>query len=248
MECREIREKIFEYIEHNLSQKEVFEFEEHMQNCKDCQEEYEQREKIMIRLKNLKDVEPPKNLKNKIMENVIKEQSKRKIVNFKRYSLIAASFLIFIVGYIFNNKSLNINTTNEVQEPIQNNISRSLEPVPFNEEETQMFNEEINLPYIYEKNITLEDDFRFFEHYITIKENQKCNLEFKNNSDNNILIYIENIDGEKISNDYELKTKNEHISINLNSIDEKIKEGVYVINIKSESKNNIEAYFKAEIN
>ncbi|WP_250277865.1 anti-sigma factor family protein [[Clostridium] colinum] len=264
MDCREVCDKIYEYIEHQLSQKEIIEFEEHMKNCKHCQEEYYDLEKIIVRLKNIKDVEPPKDLKYKILDNIKKEnKNKSKIVYWKRYSYAAVTISMLFGGmYMLKN----INNT-----PIKNDIytatktSRSITntetiieennhiPNVANEDninENAIFNNSRSIDnsenkYLYDKFIKKENNINIFKHDIALNKNEVCNIYFENKSDKSINLYVEDIDGNKVSEDT-IINGNSSDNIEFFILDENIEQNVYTVTIDGNGK-EIEGYFKIEI-
>lgn len=104
MDCEIIRDLFSEYIENQLDEENLKLFEKHMEECQECRNEFYKFEKMLIRIKAIKDIEPPKELKNKIMNKVISEENKKlnaKIINFRKYLSIASVFIIFVCGFIY---------------------------------------------------------------------------------------------------------------------------------------------------
>ena len=347
MNCREVCNKMFDYIEHQLSQQEIKEFEEHMKDCKNCQDEYYKLEKLIVKLKNIKDIEPPNNLKYKILENIkseIKEQNKKSnIIYFKKYSYIAATMILFVGGFytlkaienspvkndIYNVTVIdNYSTTESESNIIEKNTETTTENINetttiiekeiktskknieitteittiqetenkletntiINEEELSTINQNnnsdininenkdidtakanlqdatpdlkikeaeifnnsrilqpnINNNFYYEKTITKDTNMEIFKYDIALYKNQTCNVYFENNSEQKAYIYIENIDGKKVSQDTIVEKKSNN-SMEFYMTEEEIEQDVYTINIKAEDKNFIDGYLKIEI-
>lgn len=345
MNCREVCNKMFDYIEHQLSQQELKNFEEHMKDCKNCQDEYYKLEKLIVKLKNVKDIEPPNNLKYKILENIkneVKDKNKKSnIIYFKKYSYVAATMILFLGGFyilkaienspikndIYNaTKIVDYSTTESKNNIIEKNIEVTTENITETttiiEKETKINNRNIEKPaetttivkeqtkqkidnkevvtqedltiaennskedininnntaraslqedtpdlkikeveifnnsrvlqanegsnFYYEKTITKDTNMEIFKYDIALYKNQTCNVYFENNSEQNAYIYIENIDGKKVSQDTIVEKKSNN-SMEFYMTEEKIEQDVYTINIKAEDKNFIDGYLKIEI-
>ncbi|MDE6181618.1 MAG: zf-HC2 domain-containing protein, partial [Eubacteriales bacterium] len=63
MDCEIIRDLFSEYIENQLDEENLKLFEKHMEECQECRNEFYKFEKMLIRIKAIKDIEPPKELK-----------------------------------------------------------------------------------------------------------------------------------------------------------------------------------------
>lgn len=127
MDCEKIRDLFSEYIEHQLEEEDIALFEKHMEKCQQCRNEFYKFEKMIIRLKAIKDIEPPKELKDKIMKKVVSEENKKlnaKIINFRKHASVAAAVLILIVGIIYYQNSLikspDLNVHNTDNEMVDN--------------------------------------------------------------------------------------------------------------------------------
>ncbi|MFI3230815.1 MAG: zf-HC2 domain-containing protein [bacterium] len=105
LKCEEVLDKMSDYIDNYLPENEKIEFENHMKTCKACEKEFDDLEKIILKLKHIEDLEPPEYLKDSIMMRIKQEEktSKNNIIVFKRYSSLVATLLVFVVGgYIVN--------------------------------------------------------------------------------------------------------------------------------------------------
>lgn len=330
MNCREICSKMFDYIEHQLSQQEIKDFEEHMKDCKNCQNEYYKLEKLTVKLKNIKDIQPPNNLKYKILENIkneAKQQKKKsKIAYFKKYSYVAATMIVFLGGFymlkalenspvkndIYSVNSVNNYTTSQTtiniqdvteattevitqdlklkednkkntrqatieniqkqtenttiveskteivskartqQEPSQFSNTENLQPALIEPNEVEIFNNSRSLNanigdnHLYEKTITKDNNIQIFKYDIPLYKNQICNVYFENSSQQDVHLYVENIDGEKVSQDT-LVEKSSNNSMQFYMAEEELEQDVYTINVKAADKNFLEGYLKIEI-
>ena len=321
---------MFDYIEHQLSQQEIKDFEEHMKDCKNCQNEYYKLEKLTVKLKNIKDIQPPNNLKYKILENIkneAKQQKKKsKIAYFKKYSYVAATMIVFLGGFymlkalenspvkndIYSVNSVNNYTTSQTtiniqdvteattevitqdlklkednkkntrqatieniqkqtenttiveskteivskartqQEPSQFSNTENLQPALIEPNEVEIFNNSRSLNanigdnHLYEKTITKDNNIQIFKYDIPLYKNQICNVYFENSSQQDVHLYVENIDGEKVSQDT-LVEKSSNNSMQFYMAEEELEQDVYTINVKAADKNFLEGYLKIEI-
>ena len=329
MDCKEVCEKMFDYIEHQLSQEETKQFEEHMKECKYCQNEYYSLEKLIVKLKNIEDIEPSSDLKYKILDNIKKEQKQKpKILYFKKYSYVAATIAIFIGGFyiltaIENNpikselynenniekyiQSNNENSTlenvqtfgqstsediKEVQKSITNKIDEqsnsddTIREESYNQEQTSLYSEStvqtttntenISTPrvtsqesdsqnesiqpfnssrmlqknidnnYLYEKTLDENINLQLFKHDILLYKNQVCKVYFENKSNEDIILYVEDIDGNKVSKDT-IVEKNSNNIMEFYIVDEDLEQGIYTVNVETLNKNIITGYLKVEV-
>ena len=324
MDCKEVCEKMSDYIEYQLSEEETKQFEEHMKECKHCQDEYYNLEKLIVKLKNIKDIEPPSDLKYKILDSIKKEQKQKpKILYFKKYSYVAATIAIFIGGFYIltaienspikselynenniekytqtnseNNSLKNVETfeqsTSENITEVQKNITNSTindnlkqesyiqeqinvytenttqtitdtqniatprvanqEPdlqneniQPFNN--SRMLQQDVNNNYLYEKTLDQESDLQLFKHDILLYKNQVCSVYFENTSNEDVILYVEDIDGNKVSQDT-IVEKNSNNIMEFYILDENLEQGIYTINVKALDKNIITGYLKVEV-
>lgn len=311
MNCNDVCEKMYDYIENQLSQQDLKAFEEHMKNCTYCQQQYEQTEKLLIKLKNIKDIEPPKHLKYKILENIKKEQNPKKIIYFKKYSYVAATIAIFICSFYTlkyienytqkatlytnnqNNQNNQINqqktkiieqpleqqpetqsqtqpniqsdtqsntkiqvednqTTNQqIEQSTQQSIQQSIQQQDLqsqpkiarsidNEKKAQTFNQQIldneSNDYFYTKNITKDDKTKIFKHDIALYKNYICNVYFENNDNQDIILYVEDINGNKVSPDT-LILKNDKGNMQFYMTDENFEQDVFTIVLETKGEN-----------
>lgn len=109
MDCSDVRDLFSDYIENQLNEEDLIIFEKHMEQCSKCRDEFYKFEKMIIRLKSIKDIDPPKDLSSKIMNKIISEENKKlnaKIINFRKFSSIAAAFIIIIFGGVYYQNNL----------------------------------------------------------------------------------------------------------------------------------------------
>lgn len=119
MNCDEVRNLIFSYIDNEADEDEKLLIEEHIENCDECKKELEEYRKIIKALNDLPDEEPPagycKRLHEKLLNSkvtVFKDESvigsntpkrrKSKYGWVKYASLAAAVVLVFTVAAINN--------------------------------------------------------------------------------------------------------------------------------------------------
>ncbi len=115
MNCDEVRNLIFSYIDNEADEDEKLLIEEHIENCDECKKELEEYRKIIKALNDLPDEEPPagycKRLHEKLLNSkvtVFKDESvigsntpkrrKSKYGWVKYASLAAAVVLVFTVA------------------------------------------------------------------------------------------------------------------------------------------------------
>ncbi|MFR4987063.1 MAG: zf-HC2 domain-containing protein [Lachnospirales bacterium] len=300
MDCGKVCNKMYDYIEHQLPQAEIIEFEEHMKGCKQCQDEYYKLEKIIVKLKNIKDIEPPSNLKYKILDSIKSEEKehskKAKIIYFKKYSYVAATMIFFIGGFyilksienspakndIYNvtnatnyineqtnnidistettseiktQETINENVTEEIKEDLNLNMPRVASQEPKEDDKSQeieifknsrSLNENNSENYLYEKTILEDSSIQNFKYDIALYKNEICNVYFENNSEENVALFVENIDGNKVSEETIVEKKSNN-NMEFYMTEEDLEQGVYTINIKAINENNIDGHLKIEI-
>lgn len=148
MECKKFRDLFSDYIDHQLNKEELKIFEKHMEECTECRNEFYKFEKMLLKLKQIKDFEPPKVLKSKIMTSVMSEENKRlnaKILNFRKYSSVAATFIIAFIGFaIYQAFTLNkISEENNHKSLINDSIkTRAMSNVPFDDSQEKENNKD----------------------------------------------------------------------------------------------------------
>ncbi len=124
LKCEEVLDKMSDYIDNYLPENEKIEFENHMKTCKSCEKEFDDLEKIILKLKHIEDREPPEYLKDSIMMRIKQEEktSKNNIIVFKRYSSLVATLLVFVIGaYIANyNNALEPKSSVKLVQPSSN--------------------------------------------------------------------------------------------------------------------------------
>ena len=77
MNCTECKELLVEYIEGLLDESQKQAVSEHLNNCRSCQAEIEQLTSLHNRLVNNGNNVSQKNLEDKVMDNIVREQSSR---------------------------------------------------------------------------------------------------------------------------------------------------------------------------
>lgn len=242
MECKEVCEKMGDYIEQQLSQEEIKQFEEHMKDCKDCQAKYEKLEKLMIKLKNVKEVTPRKSLKEDIMQNIKNMEAKKKkakIIHFRRYMYLASGFLFFIVGaYAINNLSVSpmeIEAEKEGIEVYSKGIATDIEP----KAKVRSLEES----FFYEKDITEDMKTKVFNYDMVMYKDDNYSIYFENRSKDEVYLSIEDIDGNIIGETLLIEGKATG-ELNFKSEQEE-QEKIYSVKLQSKDK-NLYGYLKIE--
>lgn len=251
MNCNEVCEKMYDYIENQLSQQDLKSFEEHMKNCTHCQQQYEQTEKLLIKLKNIKDVEPPKHLKYKILDNIKKEEKSKKIIYFKKYSYVAAAIAIFVCSFytlkiienytqkatLYTNSQNNKTKTRQIEQSSEQQVDLQQPAKASRSIDTQnnLTSDNQNNNYFYTKNITKDENTKIFKYDIALYKNYICNISFENNDNENVVLYVEDIDGNKISQDT-FVLKNDTANMEFYITNEDFEEGVFTIVAETKGK------------
>lgn len=227
MECKDITYKFSEYIDNNLSEEELIIFEEHINKCKKCQKELNDFKKMVLDLKNIEDLEPPKNLKSKIMNN-IKENSnskqiKYKTIIFRRYSYAAVLVFAILIGGITLSR-LKLDGVNNLEDK-----NKDLEVASFeenynnrsiiNQNDTNIQDNRIILDNEVSKNLDESINIKsgtfneepgksYFEYEMNIEENTSIKILVNNKSDTDISIHLEDPYKNRIGEIYVIKRDN----------------------------------------
>lgn len=100
MDCNRFNDLISLYIDNELSKEEEKIFLNHLDNCNNCKEKYEQMKMISDYLKDSEEVELPPGYNLKLREKLSKEKSynNKNKYRWKYISTIAATFLILITS------------------------------------------------------------------------------------------------------------------------------------------------------
>lgn len=231
MDCQKALDKMSEYIDYQLSDEESIIFENHMKDCENCQKEFATLENIVLKLKNIEDIEPPSYLKENIMKAIIEDSKPKKFLDFKvnsniinfgkKYSLVASILLFFVVYNTF------IKTT--PQEQIQPNMenARAMQ-MSFDDNSGIVENRGISLPtapYNYEKTILEEDEMNLFSHYISLEKGMFCEFSFENTSNHNVRIHLENSQGQSVYESSIIpKNSIEIVTYSMNDVEDDAKE------------------------
>lgn len=124
MKCRDIENKLNDYLEDNLSEIEKYEIKDHLKSCANCQQELAELKSFLAVLENDTMETPSANLKLNFEQMLAQEieANQPKIVqlkpktDFKSYLRVAASILIVISAFLLgkyqpsNKSSLEKNT------------------------------------------------------------------------------------------------------------------------------------------
>ena len=115
---------------------------------------------------------------------------------------------------------------------------------PFNN--SRMLQQDVNNNYLYEKTLDEESNLQLFKHDILLYKNQVCSVYFENTSNEEVILYVEDIDGNKVSQDT-IVEKNSNNVMKFYIVDENLEQGIYTINVESLDKNIITGYLKVEV-
>lgn len=113
MDCKHIQNKLIDYIEEQLSQVEMKEFEAHLASCNNCKEELENTKQFLTILSSESQDIPSEDLKTNfekiLSEEIRKEESKvialNPTTNWKTYLRVAASILIVVSAFVIGQQS-----------------------------------------------------------------------------------------------------------------------------------------------
>jgi len=98
--CGEIRGKIIEYIEGELSAKESADIEEHIAGCEECRKEYNGQKQFFFDALAGLSAEPPAYLHEKIMKAVAKEKTVEKRMRLIRRLAMPVAAALLVVALI----------------------------------------------------------------------------------------------------------------------------------------------------
>lgn len=101
MNCETFEKNIPDYLDKSLKSPLMQKFETHLQNCKSCQKELEQYNKLNEELKKLPTIHAPENLKNNFNRQLEFESLKISRTYYAKMIRIAAGFALFIAGAAF---------------------------------------------------------------------------------------------------------------------------------------------------
>lgn len=127
--CKEICDKIEEYIEGDLTKKELRIIEAHLKKCPSCREEFEFARSVRKALKEVELPEPPNDFLERINIQLDKEIRKtvmlKKLFSFKSCTTIAACVMIALF--------LGLNDDNKLVKEYENNITVESTATPVTE-------------------------------------------------------------------------------------------------------------------
>lgn len=101
MNCNEFNEKISLYIDNQLNDMQKKEFEQHLNSCDKCKNDYNQMVQILEFARDCEQEELPSNYKATLREKLEECQRsnvKKKRINWKKYSAIAAGLLVIVTS------------------------------------------------------------------------------------------------------------------------------------------------------
>ncbi len=115
MKCENCLEKMSLYLDEDLNKQEQEELFNHIAECESCKKEFEELKNIVGDLRKAEFLELPENYHKELMERISEEKiipvdfTSKKKSNWKKYTSIAAGFLVLVVlgigrGYVSNNQ------------------------------------------------------------------------------------------------------------------------------------------------
>ncbi len=222
MNCQICLEKINEYLDNELDSKVTNEINLHLENCSSCKTEYEFLKQIIEKANEL-NVEPPKELKQNVLEKINAKEKTKKIFYFRRIATSLATTAAVLVLIILANNSINVNklssqmntdlvkeneTKAEIVIPPENAVSKGSET---NSETSKTASANIYTANAMDNSLfQAQDSAKAYEY--------KYFATFNGNSINNIETIKELIYIGKNDNIYEYKT-----TLSIKEIEEKLK-------------------------
>lgn len=116
MNCAQFTQMISLYLDNELNETEIKEFEIHLNNCEKCKSEYEEMILLTNILRDCEEVELPDDYGDRFRQKLELENSKKtKNFNFKAISTIAASLVIVVtsIGLFINNSNDKLDMASE---------------------------------------------------------------------------------------------------------------------------------------
>lgn len=116
MNCSQFTQMVSLYLDNELNETEIKEFEIHLNNCEKCKSEYEEMLFLTNILRDCEEVELPDDYGDRFRQKLELEKSKKtKNFNFKAISTIAASLVIVVtsIGLFINNSNDKLDMASE---------------------------------------------------------------------------------------------------------------------------------------
>lgn len=104
MNCKDFKERSYEFAAGELSMEECRIMKEHMEKCEECKREYELCAKLVRDLKSLSEVEAPKGLVSNVMDEISNLEKKPKLLSrvntVTKFGTAAAAAVIILAGTV----------------------------------------------------------------------------------------------------------------------------------------------------
>lgn len=151
VDCDYVKSLFIDYLDDNLNNKEKQEVENHLVNCSGCRKQIEQFKTLNSLFSEPSEIDHPQSSRNILFNRM--EKVKSRIYFIKRYSKIAASIAIFILGSTFGIFLQNYNLNKSKISQLENKVNQLQEQVIFEKlNEDQTASEKIMaINYAYEK-------------------------------------------------------------------------------------------------
>ncbi|MAG88634.1 MAG: hypothetical protein CMB97_14965 [Flavobacteriaceae bacterium] len=108
MNCNEIEQRIFDYLERQLSEKEIHEFEKHLSQCEACRKELEETRRLTETIKVVSSEQPKtghftsfEDMLQREKQELKNHEPKVQVLYWKTAFQIAASILLLLGGYLY---------------------------------------------------------------------------------------------------------------------------------------------------
>lgn len=238
MDCRICIEKLNEYTDNELDSKLMNEISLHIENCPSCKNEYEFLKEI---IKNCNEIneEPPKKLKEKVLEKIMKNEKSKKIIFFRKTAISIASTAAIFAIIIFAYNSVIMKTYNSKSNMAIMDNERQVSSIA--QGETENFSEKGIIPNNSNSSTVSSNNATSYSMDKSAEQAQaapdvslyKYSATFNGKSIENIDTIKELIPLSSNNNIYEYKT-----TLSLNEIKEKLKALDIVLNNSQENSLN----------
>jgi len=97
MDCKDIRKKFSDYIDHNVSEKEKRDIQEHLDICIKCSNELEMMKKTLEMVRNLPALSAPDGLIDHVIEKIHQHQSKKVKITLVLSKIAFAEIIALVI-------------------------------------------------------------------------------------------------------------------------------------------------------
>lgn len=138
MKCKDFTKNLLDYLEHQLDETKMKQFEKHLKECQLCNEEFMLYQKLENTFSYIEEIEPESNYKDKFWNHVNYNKPKLTVLFFKKHMYAVAASIIIIIALfislpkIFINQNPNIQLTAQDEQDIQflNEIQNLMDSPP----------------------------------------------------------------------------------------------------------------------